>query len=138
MTPLQLETSGLPGTAADPLYPASDGRPMGETYWHSFAIRMLMDALEDFFAGWTDIFIATNILFYFERGFPKRRRDPDVLVARGVRGNHPRKSYRLWEEGVLPCTLLEIASEKTWRSDLTDKRALYASLGIPEMPSGTS
>ena len=40
------------------------------------------------------------------------------LVAKGVLGKHFRRSYRLWEEGVIPCTLFEIASEETWRVDL--------------------
>ena len=33
MTP-QILTRPLPGTAIDPLYPDSDGKPMGETDYH--------------------------------------------------------------------------------------------------------
>src|SRR5262249_58491108 len=87
---------------------------------------------EDVFQDDPHVYIATNILFYFRRGDPRGRRDPDLLVARGVVGNHPRLSYRLWEEGVLPCTLFEIASPKTWRTDIGAKRRLYARLGVPE------
>lgn len=124
-------TKPLPGTVWDPLYPDSDGRPMGDTDFHSAAQLWLRQALEDFFAAVLDVYIATNLIFYFERGSPSGRRDPDVLVAKGV-GKHWRRSYRLWEEGVVPCTLFEVASENTWEIDLHDKPALYARLRVPE------
>lgn len=130
MTPLA--TTPLPGTVVDPLYPDSDGRPMGDTDFHSVALVWLRQALEDFFAAVADVYVATNLLFYYEHGNPRGRRDPDVLVARGVVGKHWRRSYRLWEEGVLPCTFFEIASRKTWKEDVGEKRALYERLRIPE------
>src|SRR5262249_23091768 len=36
------------------------------------------------------------------------------------------------EEKIIPCTLFEIASKKTWRKDLGEKRQLYAQLGVKE------
>jgi Uma2 family endonuclease len=120
----------LPGTTIDPRYPDSDGRPMGETLYHSYALRWLWDALEDFFAG-LDFFIAMNLMMYYEEGNPRGRRDPDILVAKGV-GTHKRRSFRFWEEKKKPCTLFEIASWKTWKEDLGEKRGLYEQLGIPE------
>src|SRR5262245_48762986 len=93
----------LPGTTRDPLYPDSDGREMGESDAHTFAVIRLREALEDFFAQILDVYIASQLMFYYERGNPQGRRDPDVLVARGVQGRHPRRSFRVWEEGVLPC-----------------------------------
>jgi len=124
-------TIPLPGTLEDPLYPDSDGRPMGETDFHTIAQRWLVDGLQDFFADWPDLYVAMNILLYYLKGQPNKRRDPDVLVAKGV-GKHRRRSYRLWEEKVLPCTLFEIASKKTWRVDVGPKRRLYARIGIRE------
>src|SRR5207253_673154 len=62
---------------------------------------------------------------------PRDRRDPDILVARGV-GDHIRRSFRVWEEGTLPCVLFEVASKKTWRNDVGPKKELYATIGIPE------
>jgi Uma2 family endonuclease len=122
----------LPGTVEDPRYPDSDGRPMGETDFHNLAVTHLRQAIEDQFAGRDEVYVAANVVMYYKLGDPKARRDPDVLVAIGVRGNHPRKSYRFWEEGVVPCTLFEIASKRTWRNDVGEKIALYASLGIKE------
>jgi hypothetical protein len=120
----------LPGTTIDPRYPDSDGRPMGDTDFHSSALVWLRDALQDFFAG-VNVYIAMNLLMYYEQGNPKGRRDPDILVAKGV-GTHKRRSFRFWEEKKKPCTLFEIASKKTWKVDVGEKRVLYEGLGIPE------
>src|SRR5947209_7200603 len=103
----------LPGTVPDPRYPDSDGRFMGETDFHNVAMVWLREALQDHFAGQA-VYVASNLIWYFQEGDPRSRRDPDVLVARGV-GSHRRRSFRIWEEKVTPCTLFEIASRRTWR-----------------------
>lgn len=43
-----------------------------------------------------------------------------------------RRSYRIDEWGVPPAFVLEVASESTARRDLTEKRELYAGIGIQE------
>jgi Uma2 family endonuclease len=104
---------------------------MGDTLAHSQALVWLVNALTYFFRTDQTVLIAMNLIFYYRQGYPSSRRDPDVLVARGV-GNHVRRSYRLWEEKTMPCTLFEIASRKTWREDVGPKRRLYARLNVPE------
>jgi Uma2 family endonuclease len=122
----------LPGTTYDPRFPDEDDRPMGDTDFHTDAMSWLRDALQDVLeprrADW---YVASNIIFYWDQNNPRNRRDPDVLVARGV-GDHSRRSFRVWEEGTFPCVLFEIASRATWREDVGPKRTLYARLGIPE------
>ena len=76
-----------PSTLLDPLYPDSDGEPMGDTDFHGYAVRMLVEALEDAVANREDVYVASNLIFYYEQSNPSGRRDPDVLVARGV-GKH--------------------------------------------------
>jgi Uma2 family endonuclease len=122
----------LPGTVEDPRYPDSDGRFMGETDFHNVAMIAVREALEDFFADRPDVYVASNIVMYYRHGDPKARKDPDVLFARGVVGKHKRRSFRVWEEKVVPQVLFEIASRRTWRNDLDDKRLLYASIGVRE------
>src|SRR5262245_43867198 len=95
-TRMLLTKAPLPGTTIDPLYRDSDGRPMGDTDFHSAALVWLRDALQDFFVG-LDVYIAMNLLMYYKQGDPKGRRDPDILVAKGV-GTHKRRSFRFWEE----------------------------------------
>ena len=134
MRPTSRTTKPLPGTAYDPLYPnRMRPRHMGESDWHRLATMLLYEALEDRFRNsLQSVYVAMNLVFYFQEGNPRGRRNPDVLVAKGVVGNHLRLSYRLWEEGVLPCTLFEIASQNTWKEDIGLKRRLYARLNIPE------
>lgn len=125
-----LVSQDLPGTRIDPRYPDSDGRFMGDTDFHHLAMVWLREALQDHFAG-QPVYVASNLIYYFKEGDPQSRRDPDVLVAKGV-GAHLRRSYRIWEEKVIPCTLFEIASRNTWRVDVGEKRELYAGLRVKE------
>ena len=127
---MEQTTRPLPGTVYDPRFPDEDGRFMGDTDFHSDAIIWLSQALQDFF-GPSSWYVAVNLVMYWDQSDPHRRRDPDVLVARGV-GNHRRRSFRIWEEGTVPCALFEIASRQSWRQDIGDKRTLYAALGVPE------
>jgi Uma2 family endonuclease len=104
---------------------------MGDTDYHSIAISGLREGLEDHFAGVADVYVATNIVWYYKRGDARCRRDPDVLVAKGV-GKHRRRSFRSWEEKCVPRTLFEIASRRTWRRDIGNKRELYERLKVKE------
>ena len=126
-----MRSAPLSGTQVDPLYPDSDGRPMGDTDLHSDALIWLRQALQDYYAAVPDVYVASNIIMYYKQGDPKSRRDPDVLVAKGV-GKHRRRAFRLWEEKVVPCVLFEIASKDTWRVDLHDKPVEYAGIGVKE------
>jgi len=121
----------LPGTTIDPTCPDSDDIQMGETDFHALAVIWLREALEDYFADRSDVYIASNLFLYYQKGRYRYHRDPDVLVALGV-GKHQRRSFRTWEEKTVPRVVFEIASERTWRRDLDDKPEVYAGIGIPE------
>ena len=88
-------TQPLPGTVVDPMYPDEDGRPMGDTDYHTIALVSLCQGLQDFFRDRDDVYVGMNLILYFEEGNPKARRDPDILVAKGVVGKHKRRSFRL-------------------------------------------
>jgi Uma2 family endonuclease len=119
-------------TAQEIFYPSSDGEPMAETPIHIRALILLFQAMEDFLAALTDIYIAADMFWYWEEGNPQARRAPDLMVIKGV-GRAERRSFFSWREnGVVPCLIVEIASENTWREDLYDKRQLYARLGVAE------
>jgi len=124
-------TAPLPGTVPDPKYPDSDGRPMGDTDFHNLALTDLRQGLEDHFAGVPDVYVASNLILYYQEGDPTKRRDPDILVAKKV-GKHKRRFFRIWEEKVLPRVLWEVASRKTWCIDVGEKRRLYARIGVQE------
>ena len=59
---------------------------------------------------------------------------PDMLIAFNVNPgiSRPRNGYVISDHGKPPDFVLEIASEKTGRRDVTVKREGYAALGIPE------
>ena len=114
------------------LYPSSDGEPMAEAPVHIRALILLLQAMEDFLAAMTETFIAANAYWYWEEGNSQARRAPDLMVVKGV-GRAARRSFFSWREnGAVPCFLVEIAFERTWKEDLYEKHRLYARLGVAE------
>ena len=111
-------------------YPESDGQPIGETDFHFTTIILLVQALRDYFAE-QPVYVAGDLMFYYERGNPHAVKAPDVLVVKGV-GKHKRRVYKLWEESAIPCTIFEITSKQTAQADLTTKYQLYERLGVKE------
>jgi Uma2 family endonuclease len=91
----------------------------------------LRQGLEDHFAGVPDVYVASNLILYYQEGDSNKRKDPDILVARKV-GKHRRRSFRVWEEKTVPQVLGEVLSRKTWRTDVGEKRWLYAQIGVKE------
>jgi Uma2 family endonuclease len=119
-------------TADKPVfYPESDGRPMAETDIHIDALIYLREALKDYFRDDPWIYVAGNMLLYYEEGNPAACVAPDVFVVRGVE-KHERRIYKLWEENRPPIVIFEITSRSTRLEDLGTKRALYALLGVQE------
>ena len=112
-------------------YPESNGQPIGETDFHITAILLLIQTLRDYFANDPSVYVAGDLMFYYEPGNPRRVKVPDVLVVKGV-GKHKRRVYKLWEEQVVPCTIFEITSKQTRQADLTTKYELYERLGVSE------
>ena len=118
----------LDDAAEDALYPCSDGKPMADNMWQSRAILAAASDLETAHPG---ALVAADILVYPERGNPKNRVAPDVLLAFGL-ATHSRSSYFVWREGKPPDWVLEVASPKTAPRDLNEKRISYAKMGVPE------
>ena len=111
-------------------YPESDGQPIGETDFHFTTIILLVQALRDYFAE-QPVYIAGDLMFYYDKDDPHAVKAPDVLVVKGV-SKYKRRIYQLWEEQVVPCTIFEITSKQTSSADLTTKYQLYEQLGIKE------
>jgi Uma2 family endonuclease len=129
---MSISTRALPGTTIDPLYPDSDGDPLGETQFHIIAILHLFGALRQFFRNRTDVCVLADSFMYYEEANEIKKKAPDVMVAFGVSGNHPRRSFRISEEGVVPAVIVEITSKKTHDEDQHGKKETYAWLGVNE------
>jgi Uma2 family endonuclease len=118
--------------AIDDIYPDSDGKPMAETGIHVLTIYWLYGMLRQHFHARDDVYIAANMFLYYVEGQPKKRRSPDVMVCKGVKGRHERRSFKTWVEGVAPSCIIEVTSKKTWREDLQQKKPVYKKLGVRE------
>ena len=104
---------------------------MGETDFHISVILYLRQALRRFFRHSEKIYVAANMFFYYEKGKPSSVKAPDVFVVKGVE-THDRRTYKLWEEKVVPCTIIEVTSPSTQLEDLAIKQGLYRYLGVQE------
>jgi len=119
-------------TSPEVFYPSSDGQPLGETGFHVIATYTLFQMLKDFHAHRQDAYVAADMFLYYERGNPRACRAPDCMVCLGVRHNQERKSFKTWEEGVVPSVIFEVSSDQTFTEDLHAKRDVYAMLGVAE------
>jgi Uma2 family endonuclease len=119
-------------TAVQPIhYPERDGKPMAETDVHIDVLIYLREALRDYFRNEPQMYVAGNMLFYYEEGNPAACVAPDVFVVQGV-AKGERRTFKLWEEGQPPTVVFEITSRGSRLEDLGTKRALYAMLGVQE------
>ena len=75
------------------VYPDSDGKPMGETDYHMESLMYLREAMQAFFRE-MDVYVATKMFLYYEKGNVKARMAPDVMVVPGV-DKHFRRSFKL-------------------------------------------
>ena len=113
-------------------YPSSDGEPMAESERQLIPMAGTFFILRDWFRHRPDVYIGCDLLIYYREGDNGVRVAPDVFAVFGASGNHPRDTWKLWEEGKAPDFVLEIASPSTWREDLVRKREIYAGLEVSE------
>ena len=113
-------------------YPESDGEPLAESDYQLEWIVYLINVLRYFFRQRDDVYVAGNLLIYYEEGYPPSSVAPDVFVIFGV-GNHKRKTYKVWEEeNQVPNFILEVLSHSTAFNDRAHKKGLYEVLGVQE------
>ncbi len=122
--------SVLPREKQEIEYPTSDGQPMAETPQHMQVMVDVIFGLAGRYAEVQDVWVGGNLYFFYEKGNPKARVAPDVLLAKGVR-KWDRPNYLLWQEGP-PALAVEVTSKKTQRKDRDVKKPLYERLGIKE------
>ena len=114
------------------LYPETDGQPMPDADYQGDALYYVVPTLKAWFRNHPDVYASGDLFIYLEEGNPGNCIAPDAFVVFGA-ANHPRETYRLWEEpGGFPDFVLEIVSPTTWRTDLGSKRQKYASFGVRE------
>ncbi|HEX7181583.1 MAG TPA: Uma2 family endonuclease [Thermoanaerobaculia bacterium] len=112
-------------------YPDSDGEPMAETEVHLEEMVYIRAAFKKRFQDTPDVYVAGNLLFYYEKGNREAVVAPDGFVVKGVPKGR-RRNYLLWKEGKVPCFVAEVTSYSTKRKDLGFKKDLYERLGVAE------
>lgn len=112
-------------------YPCSSDMPMTEGGLHLQVTFYTMFALKLHLQHRSDIYIGGNMFVYYREGDKRAVVSPDVFVALGVEGGE-RQSYKVWESGKAPDFVLEVASRSTHRRDATEKRSIYAAMGVKE------
>ena len=112
-------------------YPDWDDERMADDGWQGRAMDDTHQPLLVHFDSAEDVFVAKDLLIYFQEGNPNRAVAPDVFLVRGVSAEL-RWNYKLWEEGRPPDFALEVASPANVQRNITEKRDLYAQLGIRE------
>jgi Uma2 family endonuclease len=113
-------------------YPESDGKPMGETEVHVFELIRVLLTLRAWFSLRPEVYVGGNMMFYWIEGNPRASISPDVFVVIGARPSPPRRTFKVWEEGLPPTAVFEITSRKTRREDQNKKRGVYESIGVQE------
>ena len=116
----------------DIFYPSSDGEPLAESDLQFTPLTETVHVLRQRYRDRNDVYVAGNLLVYYRMNDNEVRVAPDVLVAFDVE-DYPRDSYIVWrEDGKTPDFVMEIASPGTYSRDMTEKRDVYAGLGVTE------
>ena len=113
-------------------YPSSDGSRIAETDWQYIPLTDTVSTLRIHFLNRRDVYVAGHKLIYYRMNRNDVRVAPDVFAVFGANGNHPRDSWLVWREGKAPDFVMEIASRSTWRRDASEKRRIYAEMGVTE------
>ena len=119
-----------------------DPEPVEDAMQQLPTINRIVPMIEGHFSDHPDVLVAGEAYLCWDISNKNAKLSPDCMVAFGVNVEKVeiRNGYLIWEMGKPPDVVIEVASERTARADLTSKRERYASLGIPEYwrldPSG--
>ena len=118
-------------TAAEAVYPDSDGKPMADNTLQWDWMVKIVGELRELYAG-QEVFVAGDLLWYPVKGEPKTRLAPDALVAFGRPPGY-RGSYKQWEEGgVAPQVVFEVLSPGNTHKEMAAKQKFYDRHGVEE------
>ena len=121
-------------------YPETDGNPMGETDWHRQWMQRILDLLRYRYRD-QHVYLASDLLVYYEEGNPLRFVVPDNFVVLDCAPGN-RRTFKIWEEDRVPDVVFEVTSRGTARQDAVVKPRIYEEIGVRELflydPEGES
>jgi Uma2 family endonuclease len=117
----------------DPIeYPESDGQPMADNTQQFRWISVLAGNIAALFRDRADVFVCGDQFWYPVQGEPNIRAAPDVYAVFG-RPKGDRPSYKQWEEGNIPMTVVfEVRSPKNTEAEMAAKFDFYDEHGVEE------
>lgn len=121
----------LAQTLAEIEYPESDGKPMAETDVHWEWMVRIRELLGYRYRG-QQVYVASNLLVYYVEGDPRKSVAPDAFVVKDC-DPRPRRTFKIWEEGLAPDVVFEVTSRATRRQDEIGKPAAYGRIGVKEL-----
>ena len=104
---------------------------MGETAFHANLVHYLMEVLRWLVRAQLCA-VYENLNMYQTDNTDEYPVAPDVAVIKGVAYQEFTRSWRVGKSGPAPQVVFEIASEETWKKDLTQKPGKYARMGVQE------
>ena len=119
-----------------------DPEPVEDAMQQIPTITRILPMIEGHFSGRPDVLVTGEAYLCWDPTNKNAKLSPDCMVAIGINPADVelKNGYLIWEIGKPPDVVIEVASERTARADLTRKRERYASLGIAEYwrldPSG--
>jgi Uma2 family endonuclease len=114
------------------VYPESDGKPMADNTKQYRWIRRIEGNVSILYKDDPNVFVAGDLLWYPEEGFPEVVSAPDVMVAFG-RPKGDRGSYKQWLEGnVAPQVVFEILSPSNTYEEMEGKLDWYEDHEVEE------
>jgi Uma2 family endonuclease len=111
-------------------YPESDGKPMGETDLHRDWMFRILEILRFRYRG-QRVYIASDLLVYYEAGQPTRFIVPDNFVVLDCDPGR-RRIFKTWDEQRVPDVVFEVTSRGTSSVDILEKPVIYERMGVKE------
>ena len=111
--PVSMSSSVL--APAEIEYPSADGKPVAESDFQLNSLTYARERLRIYFRDEckrNDVYVAGNLLIYYQEGNSGASVAPDVFAVIGV-PNRDRSWYLLWQERKAPDFVLEITSRTT-------------------------
>lgn len=117
-------------------YPSCDGKPMAQNNRQLRVITSTVETLATHFRHHPDVHVRADFFIYYD--ILREGEDPhtvsvvpDVFVVLGD-VEVPQSSYKIWEVGIVPQFVMEVASRSTYERDRYEKPAIYERLGVEE------
>lgn len=114
-------------------YPPNE-EPMADPIRLQSYLLALLVPLMNLFGNLRDAVVVSNVFLYYQIGDVTKSVAPDLMIAFDVDRHQLSlgKSYHMWVAGKPPVFVMEIGSDSTASRDLTEKRDIYAQIGVRE------